>query len=221
MGFIKTDDLQWCEKLNTCCFNLIEVRNIPSGSLVVVGNVDLYDYTDQEILNYIEGFGYHSQDDVKSQYGNIWTQIVAECIFESLSNEELDCFGPFKNEDEAEKEALSYINKQEQLDTYTIYQISDEAAEKRNIMFMSLDYLKRKGITINPDNYTKVYTGMLLKETKLDDLYEQFNINHPANYRGRSMSISDVVVIRRKNIKKAYYVDSFGFTLVPEFLNKI
>ncbi|MBR5359737.1 MAG: hypothetical protein IK123_02505, partial [Lachnospiraceae bacterium] len=69
-------------------------------------------------------------------------------------------------------------------------------------------------------NYEQVYTGVLEEGTTLDDLYERFNVDHPADYKGRSMSVSDVVVLHQNGEDKAYFVDSFGFTEVPEFLRE-
>ena len=104
--------------------------------------------------------------------------------------------------------------------TYTIYQIDNDAEDRRDIIFESLDRLADKGLTVDPDNYKEVYTAELEEGTTLDDLYEQFNIAHPSDYKGRSMSVSDVVVLHRNGEDKAYYVDSFGFSEVPEFIRE-
>ena len=103
-------------------------------------------------------------------------------------------------------------------DTFTIYQISDDAEDRRDIIFENLEHLKNRGLAVDSGNYEQVYTGALEDGTTLDDLYEKFNIDHPADYKGRSMSVSDVVVLHQNGEDKAYFVDSFGFTEVPEFL---
>ena len=104
--------------------------------------------------------------------------------------------------------------------TFTIYQISDEAEDRRDIIFENLEHLKNRGLAVDPTNYTEVYSGELEEGTTLDDLYEKFNIDHPADYKGRSMSVSDVVVLHENGEDKAYFVDSFGFTEVMEFLRE-
>ncbi len=57
-------------------------------------------------------------------------------------------------------------------------------------------------------------------EDTLNSLYEKFNINHPQDFTGHSLSVSDVVVMRKNGESKAYYVDSFGFTELPEFIHE-
>ena len=105
-------------------------------------------------------------------------------------------------------------------DSYTIYQISDEAEDRRDIIFENLEHLQNRGLSVDAANYEAVYTGKLEEGTTLDDLYEKFNIDHPADYKGRSMSVSDVVVLHQNGENKAYFVDSFGFSEVPEFLKE-
>ena len=105
-------------------------------------------------------------------------------------------------------------------DTYTIYQISDDAEDRRDIIFENLEHLSQRGLSVDLANYEAVYTGELEEGTSLDDLYEKFNIDHPADYRGRSVSVSDVVVLHQNGENRAYFVDSFGFTEVPEFLRE-
>ena len=72
--------------------------------------------------------------------------------------------------------------------------------------------------TVDKDNYELVYSGKLEEGTSLEDLYTKFNIDHPEDFRGHSMSVSDVVVIKDADGERAHFVDSVGFTEVPEFL---
>ena len=104
--------------------------------------------------------------------------------------------------------------------TYTIYQISDDVEDRRDIIFENLEHLSERGLSVDPENYKEVYSGELADGTTLDDLFEKFNIDHPADYKGRSMSVSDVVVLHQNGEDKAYFVDSFGFTELPEFLRE-
>ena len=66
-------------------------------------------------------------------------------------------------------------------------------------------------------NYTFVYSGALSPGDTLDSIYERFNLQHPADFRGHSLSVSDVIVLHQNGQDQAFYVDSFGFQQVPEF----
>lgn len=99
-----SDDLQIVRHITPDCFELAEVQIYTSDTFVVVrGEVDLAYYTDEEVLNYITGYGYKSIADVEKQYGPEARQIIAECIFENMDYCEYDFISsPFSSEDEAE-----------------------------------------------------------------------------------------------------------------------
>lgn len=101
--------------------------------------------------------------------------------------------------------------------TYEIWQLKN-TSENRDLTFESTDHLKAAGKTVDKDNYELVYGGKLKEGTGLEDLYTKFNIDHPDDFRGHSLSVSDVVVIKDDAGEHAHFVDSFGFTEVPEFL---
>ena len=104
--------------------------------------------------------------------------------------------------------------------TFEIYQIY-EGEKYRDIRFASYDMLESMNETFDRNNYQKVYTGKLSDihyDNKLKGIYLEFNANHPNDYEGRSVSVSDVIVIKDKNGEKAYYVDSFGYKEIPDFL---
>lgn len=69
-------------------------------------------------------------------------------------------------------------------------------------------------------NYDLVYTASLDSKTTLEDIYRTFNIDHPADFKGHSLSVSDVVVLHQGGKDTAHYCDSFGFQQVPEFLRE-
>lgn len=109
-------------------------------------------------------------------------------------------------------------------DKYMIYQLKagDELHSHR---FEPLDRLRAAGLAVERGNYERIYTGALddhgqwPTEKMLAALYFQFNVNHPADFTGHSLSISDVVVLRQDDRVTAHYVDSgFDFAEVPEFL---
>jgi hypothetical protein len=110
--------------------------------------------------------------------------------------------------------------------TYSIYQLKD-APESRKLLFMPLRRLKSQEIPVLPERYDCVYSGQLApaadRQTDqefLDWMVFQFNMNHPQDFRGHSLSVSDVVTIDREGRVRAYYVDIVGFTEIPSFCAK-
>lgn len=129
------------------------------------------------------------------------------------------------------------INKEAQLlygssDKYGIYQLKHNP-ELDHLRFEGTESLKRMGITkdnfdvIKPENYELIYVGELseLQEQTqgetLEAIYEQFNIAHPEDYRGHSLSVSDIVVLHQNGKNSAHFVDSFGFTRLPDFMQTL
>ena len=106
-------------------------------------------------------------------------------------------------------------------DTYAILQLKDEE-ETRPMHFVSYAALQKSGDTPDIDHYEVVYVAPLLpykdQNTLLDEIYEKFNIAHPADFRGHSLSVSDIVAIRANGQVSCHYVDSIGFVTLPEFL---
>ena len=102
-------------------------------------------------------------------------------------------------------------------DRYEIYQIG-EKSPLRDFKFMNLEYFREKGSIARKEDYDLVYTAPLKAEDTLDSLYEKFNLDHPSDFTGHSLSVSDVVLLHRNGEDHAWFVDSFGFTEVPEFL---
>ena len=105
-------------------------------------------------------------------------------------------------------------------DRFGIYQLKD-TEEARDIHFMGMDYLESKGIAVTRVNYDLLYTAPLEEGTSLEDIYTRFNIAHPADFRGHSLSVSDVVVLHQNGENTSHYVDSFGYREVPEFTKEL
>ncbi len=103
---------------------------------------------------------------------------------------------------------------------FGIYQLKD-TEETRDIHFMNMDYLEREGIPVSRENYTLVYTEELKEGMSLEDIYTQFNINHPADFTGHSLSVSDVVVLHQDGENTSHYVDSVGYREIPEFTKEL
>lgn len=104
-------------------------------------------------------------------------------------------------------------------DRYAIYQIRDDG-EGRKYLFMGIDYLKKQGFSVEYDDYQMVYNDVLGENETLDTLYEKFNIGRPLDFTGHSLSVSDVVVLKKGGEVTAHYVDSFGYTELPEFFSQ-
>lgn len=122
-----------------------------------------------------------------------------------------------------EKEIINDMEKENQLfdgngEHYGIYQL--KKSEERTYQFMGMREASNFGFEIHGEDYELIYSDRLGMEDTLNFLYEKFNINHPQDFTGHSLSVSDVVVMRKNGESKAYYVDSFGFTELPEFIHE-
>ena len=102
---------------------------------------------------------------------------------------------------------------------FGIYQITARDPE-HDYRFMGLDFVQKKGMTVARADYNLVYTASLTDKDTLDGIYERFNIQRPADFMGHSLSVSDVVVLNDSSTVKAYYVDSIGFSELPEFFKE-
>ncbi|HBH2634891.1 TPA: DUF4316 domain-containing protein, partial [Clostridioides difficile] len=102
-------------------------------------------------------------------------------------------------------------------DTFSIYQIKG-GDETRDLRFEPYDRLTAAGHRVDPKNYTLVYSAPLTPGTSLEDIYTRFNIDHPKDFKGHSLSVSDIVVLHQNGQDTAHYVDSLGYKDVPEFL---
>lgn len=130
------------------------------------------------------------------------------------------------SESDSNREAqLLYGNS----DKYGIYQLKDDP-ELDKFRFEGTESLKRMGITkdnfdaVLPENYKLVYMGELAElqgqtqSETLEAIYTKFNIDHPADYKAHSLSVSDIVVLHEDGENSAHFVDSFGFTELPKFM---
>ena len=104
-------------------------------------------------------------------------------------------------------------------DTYSIYQLK-HGDETRDLRFEPYDRLQATGNVVDKANYELVYSAELTPGTSLEDIYTRFNIDHPKDFKGHSLSVSDVVVLHQDGQDTAHYVDSFGYKSVPEFLQE-
>ena len=104
-------------------------------------------------------------------------------------------------------------------DTFSIYQLKD-GEETRDYRFEPYDRLQAAGLAVDRANYELVYTASLAPGTSLDDIFTRFNIDHPKDFKGHSLSVSDVVVLHQDGQDTAHYVDRGDFKQIPEFLQE-
>ena len=102
-------------------------------------------------------------------------------------------------------------------DTFSIYQLKS-GNETLDYRFEPLDAIRSNGLSVKPENYELVYTAPLTEKDSLESIYTRFNIDRPADFKGHSLSVSDIVVLHQDGKDTAHYCDRFGFSQVPEFL---
>lgn len=100
--------------------------------------------------------------------------------------------------------------------TYSIYQLK---RTEHDLLFEDYASLERKGIKPNIAHYELIYTAVDNADSSLDEIYERFNINRPEDFRGHSLSVSDVIEKFDGEQSAAYYVDSCGFRFLPYFFD--
>lgn len=146
-----------------------------------------------------------SWDDVETWFGQggIDDQFTAERIQRVLYPERF----------EKSSEEMMYEDNGER---FSIYQIK-EGSKAEQYRFLGMDYINKEGLEVVAADYECVYSGILLKSDDLETLYSMFNDLPPADFKAHSMSVSDVVVMNRNHELRAYYVDQFGFTELPDF----
>ena len=118
---------------------------------------------------------------------------------------------------EHDKEQVQKEVAEPDKDTFSIYQLK-RGDETRDFRFEPYDRLAATGRTADQANYDLIYTAELTPGTSLEDIYTRFNIDHPKDFKGHSLSVSDVVVLHQNGQDTAHYVDSSGYRQVPEFL---
>lgn len=119
---------------------------------------------------------------------------------------------------EAQRHQETALFQSEQ-DRYGVYQLRADR-DGTDYRFMGMAYLQEQGITVDGADYQFVYGDELQKGDTLEALYTKFNTDHPADYTGHSLSVSDVVVLKKDGELTAHYVDSFGYQELPEFIEQ-
>ena len=108
-------------------------------------------------------------------------------------------------------------------DSFAIYQLRPGEG-LRDYRYMSMNLLKKQGLTVQRENYEAVYTGTLSRsgetDERLEALYSRFNNYRPDDFKGHSLSVSDIVALKQNGVVSCHYCDSIGFTQLPGFLEQ-
>lgn len=120
-------------------------------------------------------------------------------------------------ENEVRENSLLYQTGQKA--QYGIYQIA-KGSPGDKYLYWGMDFVKKHGLEISGKDYNFIYSGTAEPGETLDFLYEKFNLYRPDDFTGHSLSVSDVIVWNDGKESKAYYVDSYGFTELPDFIKQ-
>ena len=99
---------------------------------------------------------------------------------------------------------------------YQIYQLKD-TIDNKDVLFCGLDEMNRQKGHVDIERYDAVYAGDMPPGMDLESIYLRFNVNRPEDFHGHSLSVSDVIVVSSDSYRRAYYVDVFGFSELPDF----
>ena len=135
--------------------------------------------------------------------------IEEEEIMESVSEKERD-----ETEQEDRTNENSFFERTD--DSYAIYQY-DNTDGDWGYKFMGLSIISNMGLSVDGKDYRMMFMEQLHEHDSLDELYHRFNAERPEGFDGHSLSVSDVVIMKRNGEMKAYYVDDVGFSELPEF----
>ncbi|SHM92563.1 protein of unknown function [Anaerosporobacter mobilis DSM 15930] len=197
---------------------------------VSIDDRNAYGYTDHELLPLS-----------KERAAELWEQdLTVYLLYEdnteamAFDREDIDnhdgLFGIEKTDwldlQEHEGDSKSSPDMSEQLflertdNAFAIYQLKD-GAELRDYRFEGLDWINSKGLTVEHDNYNFVYsepfTNYVTQRDRLEELWDRFNNDHPADFKGHSLSVSDIVAIKQDSVVTYHYCDSFDFVELPKF----
>lgn len=136
-----------------------------------------------------------------------------------MSQEKIERWNDVTGNDAPQDKLTAFLDSSN--DSYAILQLrrTDDTIMER---FESMSSLHRQGKEPEFDHYEVVYTAPLPPYTDqnmmLEGLYEKFNIDHPSDFRGHSLSVSDIVALKTSGVVSCHYVDSIGFVELPNFM---
>lgn len=129
-------------------------------------------------------------------------------------------YGEVKDDGKLSPEISEQLFMERTDNAFAIYQLKD-GAELRDYRFEGLDWTNSKGLTVEHDNYNFVYfepfTDYATQRDRLEEIWERFNIDHPADFKGHSLSVSDIVAIKQDGAVTYHYCDRYNFVELPKF----
>ena len=187
-----------------------EMFDIIAGTFLIVGlsEDNFSELPDELAEKYAKLF--ESPEKFFSDNGRIEVQKVEAMVTESAPEEA-------ENQDmpETSDESSASMSQRQ----FSIYQLK-RSDDLHGIRFESFDYLQKNGIKCDIRNYDLIYSGHMRPNETLENLYYKFNMEHPEDFKGHSLSVSDVVVVKERGKITAHYVDSIGFKQLDHFEKK-
>lgn len=113
-------------------------------------------------------------------------------------------------------EEMMFTRKECRLSIYHL----DENGSGKDQLFVGMEDLQKKGITVTADQYRCVYSSLYLPNEDMNAVYSIFNDDPPADYKAHALSISDVVIMNQNGDMKAFFVDRFGFQELQDFVEE-
>jgi hypothetical protein len=184
-----------------------EMFDIIAGTFLIVGlsEDNFSELPDELAEKYAKLF--ESPELFYSMDGRIEVQQVATTDIEPAIEE-----AEQQNMPETTDESSANMSQRE----FSIYQLK-RSDDLHGIRFESFDYLQKNGIKCDIRNYDLVYSGHMRPNETLESLFYKFNMKHPEDFKGHSLSVSDVVVVKEREKSTAHYVDSIGFKQLDRF----
>lgn len=105
-------------------------------------------------------------------------------------------------------------------DSFAIFQLK-RGDEHVALRFLNMASLQKNGLSAEKANYDLIYTGTLPQAndlpSTLEGLYVTFNQDRPEDFCGHSLSVSDIVAVKRGGVVSCHYLDSVGYQELPAF----
>ncbi|MDO5398004.1 MAG: DUF3846 domain-containing protein [bacterium] len=206
------------------------IENIPSEYIVTKDGENIqYDYNfdiqlqeSMELAMEIDGYlrGYDNEYVSKYTHADEPPVYISNCLIDKCTlalKDMLTATNTTKGDALVDK--ICEFEQKYPCDKYMIYQLKN-SGELRNYRYAPYSLLEKQGLAVNKNNYEQTYVHYLSEDATLEKLYTWFNTDIPQDFKGHSMSVSDIVVLQRNGEEKAYYCDSAGFVEAPEFLSE-
>ena len=109
-------------------------------------------------------------------------------------------------------------------DAFAIYQLREHEST-HDLRFLAMSQLQAAGLTVERANYEVVYVDHLKTVSDksipelLEGIYYRFNMEHPDDFYGHSLSVGDVVALKVGGVTTVHFVDRYGWQELHGFLS--